>query len=175
MTDERREKIVRLANQIVKRYGTRDPYELADWLNILVDFAPHPRLLGFSVIVFSKKVIGLNSRADANTRRCACAHELAHLVLAHHQDAQFQTNHLLNFSLREQRFEAEANVFAATLLLADAEMDEAIQIYPNAQSAAASLYVCAELFCAKLEILNAEGCHYRIPNATLRSWDGYVQ
>lgn len=175
MTDERREEIVRLANKLVKRYGTRDPYELADWLNILVDFAPHPRLLGFSVIVYDKQVIGLNSRADANTRRCACAHELAHLILRHHQDQRFHASHLLDFSLREQRFEAEANVFAATLLLTDADMKEAIHTFDSVSAAAAFLYVCPELFCAKLEILNAEGCHYRIPAAPLRSWDGYVQ
>ena len=70
------EHIENIAGKLTRKYGTRDPYELADWLDCIVDFEDYPKLQGFCNIILGVRVIGLNGRSDYYTRRCACAHEL---------------------------------------------------------------------------------------------------
>lgn len=175
MIATRREEIEHLAQRVKQKYSTCDPYELADWFRIMVDFAPHPRLLGFCLCMLGNRVIGLNSNADVFTRRCACAHELGHHLLNHLRDPGFQLSHMTNLAPCNQRLEAEANAFAAALLMDDTETLEAIRTYPEARNAAAALHVCVELFYAKLESLNARGFHFRLPPRQYLPWSGYVQ
>lgn len=174
METNRRDDIEHLAIHIKRKYATCDPYELADWLHIIVDMAPHPRLLGFCTNLLGNRVIGLNSRADTYTRRCTCAHELGHLMLGHLQDPSYQLSHMTQLAPCDQRLEAEANAFASALLIDDDEALEAIATYADARKAAASLYVCIELFCAKLEALNARGYSLRLPPLQYMKWSGYI-
>lgn len=111
---DRVKEIERKAAALKRKHDTSDPYELAGRLDILVDLEPHPGLLGFCVQFLTKMVIGLNSRADDYTQRCACAHELGHIVLAHLEDAEYRLGHASELSNMTSRFEAEANWGAAS-------------------------------------------------------------
>lgn len=157
------ERIEAAADRLARKYGTRDPYELADWLDCIVDFEDYPRLQGFCNIILGVRVIGLNGRSDYFTRRCACAHELGHLALGHLRQAGFRIGHMSDFSNLTARFEAEANCFAASLLMSDADTLEAIRTYNEPDRAAASIYVCPELFQAKIRILSAKGHRLDVP------------
>lgn len=157
------EHIENIAGKLTRKYGTRDPYELADWLDCIVDFEDYPKLQGFCNIILGVRVIGLNGRSDYYTRRCACAHELGHLTLGHVRQAGFQPGHMSDFSNLTARFEAEANCFAASLLMSDADTLEAIRTYDEPTRAAASIYVCPELFQAKVRILNSKGYRLNVP------------
>lgn len=148
---------------MVHRYGTSDPYELAEWLGCIVDFEDYPKLQGFCRIMLGVWVIGLNGRADYYTRCCACAHELGHIMLGHLKKVGFRPGHMSDFSNMTLRFEAEANCFAASLLMSDADTMEAIRTYDDPYRAAASMYVCPEIFQAKIHILNAKGHRLSIP------------
>lgn len=164
LSKARIKEIETLAGQVTAEYDTHDPYELADWLNYIVDLGDYPELLGFCLVAWDEQCIGLNARADCNTRRCACAHEVGHLLLGHLKDPRFILKHYSDLSNMTSLFEAEANCFAAALLIGDQEAVEAIQSYGDAQRAAASIYVCPELYDAKMRILNAKGASFEIPD-----------
>lgn len=71
---------------------------------------------GFSANVKDKKIIFINDRISNNSRRrFTLAHELGHCILGHPLDnIQFRTN---EFYDSKQALEAEANVFARSLLM----------------------------------------------------------
>ena len=46
MTREAIERIERVAHKLARKYGTSDPYELAESLNCMVDMESYPSLLG---------------------------------------------------------------------------------------------------------------------------------
>lgn len=163
MTKRAIERIECSAGKLKRRYGTSDPFRLAQLMDCIVDMEEYPHLLGFCNVIMGVRVIGLNSAADYYTRRCACAHELGHLALGHVRLSGFQFSHRADMSNLTSRFEAEANCFAAALLMRDEDTLEAIRTYGEAGRAAASLYVCPELLQAKVRILNAKGCALSVP------------
>ena len=71
---------------------------------------------GFSANVKDKKIIFINDTIpNRNRRRFTLAHELGHCILEHPLDSiQFRTN---EFYDSKQALEAEANVFARSLLM----------------------------------------------------------
>ena len=62
MTREAIERIERVAYKLARKYGTSDPYELAESLNCMVDMESYPSLLGFCNVIMGVRVIGLNGR-----------------------------------------------------------------------------------------------------------------
>jgi len=173
----RMKQIEGVANRLYLKYGTQDPYELASFLDIMVDMMDYEEadLLGFSCIVLNHNVIGINSRPGYYTRKCTCAHELGHVVLKHLRSPGFKLRHFCELSYMTEGFEAEANVFGASLLISDDDALEAIQYYQDSKRAAASLRVCEELFLAKIDILRAKGHALRhVELAGHKAWRGYV-
>ena len=168
-------RIERIAKNTIRKGETRDPYVLAKRLGVCVDFAEHPELLGFSSVVLRNTFIGLNSSADEYTCRCACAHELGHVVLRHLRAGGSAVRYANDLSNMSSRYEAEANCFAATLLMDDEDVLEAIALYGDPQKAAASLYVCPELYQAKIRLLQLKGCDLPLPDLERsKSWRGYM-
>ena len=163
MTKDTIEGIERIVCRLKRKHGTSDPFELAQSLDCIVDMESYPELLGFCNIILGVKVIGLNSNADYYTRRYACAHELGHIVLGHIKLAGMRIGHTRDLSNLNSRMEAEANCFAASLLISDEDALQAIQTYCELDRAAASLYVCPELLQAKARILYAKGCTVSVP------------
>lgn len=174
----RLKKIENAAKKLSLKYCTQDPYEIAAFLDIMVDLREYEGsdLLGFSCIVLNHNVIGINSGVGYYIRKCTCAHELGHIVLKHLRSPEFQLRHLCELSDMTEGFEAEANAFGASLLISDDEAMEAIQYYRDVKRAAASLYVCEELFLAKMDILRAKG--HNLKHVELdghKAWRGYSE
>ena len=164
MTREAIERIERVAYKLARKYGTSrrrmnwPKVSIAWWIWEL-----NPSLLGFCNVIMGVRVIGLNSNADYYTRRCACAHELGHLVLGHVKLAGMRAGRTEDLTNLTSRMEAEANCFAAALLISDEDALNAIRTYCELSRAAASLYVCPELLQAKARILSAKGCAVIVP------------
>lgn len=154
------ESIESTARRLRREYGTSDPIELARDMDCMIEDVEFGELAGFCMNMLGVNVIGLNANMDEYTRRCACAHELGHIVLGHVRQAGFTGKHRADLTDLTARFEAEANCFAASLLMSDEDTLDAIRTYGEAERAAASMYVCTELFGAKLRILNAKGCRF---------------
>lgn len=106
-----------LVRELKERFGTGDPFELCDYLDILVLTMDLPASVkGFYCCAGGFKIIYLSDRLAQNERALICAHELGHAVLHEHVNGIFIT--VATFMV-PSRFEREADLFAAHLLLDD--------------------------------------------------------
>lgn len=164
LSQERAREIEEKALSLSREHGTSDPELLAERMGIMLDYAEHPRLLGFCGVMLDVPFIALNSRADDNTLRCACAHELGHLALGHPLGNELRIVRSGELSNMESDLEAEANCFAAALLVSDSDALEAIREYGDMHAIAAELCICPELLAAKAKLLHLKGYDVRVPD-----------
>lgn len=80
------EYLSQVENDLVKRYGTRDPFRIAKELGIIVlddcdNFGP---LKGMYRIIKRNRFIFLNKDLSPEMKRIVCAHELGHDQLHRH-------------------------------------------------------------------------------------------
>ena len=124
------------AADIVRQYGTRDPFALAREMHIELLVRELGTLKGFYKDVYGTPFIFLSRRLTRGEARLVCAHELGHHLL-HRQFAAFGFEEVSVFSPASRR-EYEANLFAAELLLDTKEVFDAARAgYTAAQIAAA--------------------------------------
>lgn len=101
-------------DKLVGRYKTNNPYELADYMGIIVIKEPLGSINGYYNKFVRQKFIHLNSDLDERLQLFVCAHELGHAVM--HPDAN--TPFLKNKTFYSvNKFERQANLFAANLLI----------------------------------------------------------
>ena len=113
------ETISRAVRELCSRYGTRDPFRLAETMGIHILYTDSlKRLKGMYRVIKRNRFIILNGKNSDQMNRIVCAHELGHDQL----HRVFATEHALQeFALYDMstRPEYEANIFAAELLLDD--------------------------------------------------------
>lgn len=112
-------------NQLVKKYGTNDPFKIAKFMGIIVVFEPLGNALGYYNKHFRVPIIHINQDADRKSQFFIAAHELGHAVQHSDISTSFLKKHTL-FST--DKLEIEANTFAVELLLPD-ELFEDQNIY----------------------------------------------
>lgn len=111
--------IPRRVQNLVKKYRTRNPYELASCLNIHVISRPmHDSVHGFFDRVLKQKFIVINSKLPEHLQRQTCAHEIGHALLHKGWGYYFMVEHTF---FAPGRFEREANEFAWLLLYNEEE------------------------------------------------------
>lgn len=99
---------------LVKKFKTRNPYELAAYLNIIIVVRPmHKSVHGFYDRVLKHRYIVINANLPEHLQRQTCAHELGHALMHKGWGYYFMVEHTF-FS--PGRFEREANEFAWNLL-----------------------------------------------------------
>lgn len=103
-------------NRLCRKYGTRDPFELAERMNILVVREPLGSINGYYNQCYRQKFIHINEELEEYRQKFTCAHELGHAVLHPKANTPFLRDNTL-FSV--SRLEREANCFAAELLCPD--------------------------------------------------------
>ncbi|OLN21615.1 hypothetical protein BTO30_14130 [Domibacillus antri] len=106
---------------LIQKYGTNDPFEIADRNNILLSYEPLGRILGYYNMYKRVKFIHINHQLNEIGQRFVCAHELGHAVLHPKANTPFLKRNTL-FSV--ERMEVEANTFAVELLLPDEKIIE---------------------------------------------------
>lgn len=145
------------ADQLVSRYKTRDPFELADELNIHVMYRTNFTVLkGMYKPIKRSRFIFLNANLTPELQRIVCAHELGHDRL-HYKLAT--TENLSEISLFRcgTRHEYEANIFAAQLLLPTDDLLEYIKRGYSVPHIAAVMRTDENLLMMKLEYLRRQG------------------
>lgn len=149
--------ISRQVRNLVNRYGTRDPFELCNCLNIRVSYrALGPTVKAYFFCQSRIKNIILNPDESAEMLRILCAHELGHAVL-HTEIAKSggfpETNLFQYITVTEN----EANLFAAELLIDD---DELLILAEDREKSffdiAKEFYVPPELLDLKLRTLKSK-------------------
>lgn len=110
----------KLANNLVKKYKTNNPFELANYTESLVSREPLPvDTLGFFSNKYRIKIIHISNDIPYSLAKFVCAHELGHSLM--HPD--INTSFLINRTfLSVDRIEREANTFGIEIIIPDNEL-----------------------------------------------------
>lgn len=108
--------ICKKANQLVRFYRTRDPFEMIKGMNVILVFHPLKDVRGFYQYFQRNNIIYIDEGLDEFEKRFVCAHELGHMILHKKTNAIFMDT---KTHFKSDRFEREANLFAVDLLIPD--------------------------------------------------------
>ena len=109
-------------NKLVRRYGTRDPFELLDAMQVQVHvYYDLTATKGFTRYFLRRFFVGINGNLPEAEQRVVAAHELGHIAL---HAGELRTAPLFDTAVYDKRSstEYEANLFAADLLVPDEEV-----------------------------------------------------
>lgn len=111
----------RLASQLVQKYGTRDPMQIAEAMGYLIISTPLRPIRGFYQYIKRCHIIYLDDSLTERDAKFVCAHELGHSVLHRGCNRIFMDNrtHMVT-----SRYELQADRFAAELLFDDYTLQE---------------------------------------------------
>lgn len=111
--------IKKRVDDLVRRFGTRDPFHLAKALGVTVMFrSDFKDLKGMYKVILRNRYIFLNGNLDPSMQWVVCAHELGHDLLHRRFLSSSMFKEFVLYDMK-QKPEFEANVFAAELLLDD--------------------------------------------------------
>lgn len=103
-------------NNLLEQHGTNEPTELADYLGITIIYEYLGNNNGLYINQNGCKFIVVNENLDYYDQRVIIAHELGHAVLHDNLNMAYIEN---NTYYSRDKFEYQANYFAANLLLPD--------------------------------------------------------
>lgn len=105
----------------VKKYNTRNPYELAERMGIIIHRCELGKIRGYYYYAYRIKQIFLNCNLSKEQENFVLAHEIGHSVLHPTANTPFLKESTF---LSVDKMELEANKFAMELLLPDAELHQ---------------------------------------------------
>ena len=157
------DRILKKSQALIEKYGTRDPFEIAERLGYYVRPINTRRQKGFCKILLDNYFIFINVNLSPQMRRMTCAHELGHLLL--HKDTLRKDIYFAEMELFDitDRRELEANQFAASLLISDEELLRILQEGHDVVAAASILDVNVNLLMVKLLTMNQYGYEFDLP------------
>ena len=157
------ERILQIPEKLIKRFGTRDPFEIAHILGYSVKFINTKKQKGFCKILLNNFFIFINENMSPQMQRMTCAHELGHLLL--HRDVLKRELFLAEmeiFDITDQK-ELEANEFAASLLIDDEELLQLLREEYDVVTAASMLDVNVNMLMVKLLVMKKNGYSFDLP------------
>lgn len=108
--------IKKYVRHLVNKYHTSNPYELADCLHVKILSEELGHIRGFYQSCPKNKVIHINKNLDEANKLFVCGHELGHAMLHPKLNIVFIEH---NTCLIKNKYENQANKFAAELLIPD--------------------------------------------------------
>ena len=150
--------------KLVKRFKTRDPFEILDCMNVVVyESDKFEQLKGFCFLSCQTIYVMLSSFLSDEEKRVVAAHELGHIIL-HKSQLKMAPMKYNTLYVMQDPTEYEANLFAADLLLADEDLAEKTE-YEDLDyfGLCGSLNVPADLMSFKLFSLIKRGHVYNMP------------
>ena len=153
--------------RIIKKYGTRNPYELLDAIGAITRISlqyPRDGLKGYCTILNRCSYAVINGRLSEAEQRVAAGHEAAHLILHRPQILRSPIKALGDFNLYDnrRRVERQANFFLADFILPDEDVLDAAAAN-DYFDAAKELYVPAPLLAFKLYSMLQRGYQVKSP------------
>jgi Zn-dependent peptidase ImmA (M78 family) len=154
------ENIIRKARRLVRQCETTDPFRIAREAGAEIFFRDLGKLKGMYACIKRNRYIVINQHMNAWLQKLVCAHELGHDQF-HRELAANRWMHEFMLYNMNQRSEYEANVFAAELLLRDADVIELSDGGLDIEQIARSLYSDVNLVALKLGLLSQRGYRFR--------------
>lgn len=113
-----REYIQNVANKLIKKYDTRDPFQLCQAIGVEVFYADLGSLKGMYKYLKKNRFAVINENLDSFTKTLVCAHELGHDILHQNLARKVCLQEFILYDMKS-RPEYEANLFASEILLPD--------------------------------------------------------
>jgi Zn-dependent peptidase ImmA (M78 family) len=149
-----------VASGLIKRYDTRDPFELCKATGVEVFYADLGHLKGMYKYLKRNRFAVINENLDDYIKKLVCAHELGHDLL--HRDLARRVC-LQEFMLYDMksRPEYEANLFASEILLPDDAIFSYAHEGYDIEQIARILYTDINLIALKMASMNARGYQFK--------------
>ena len=148
--------VAKTAARIRKQYKSRDPFEICDSVGIYYDFKDLGGLKGLLVYYRGIYLLGINESLDERLSASVCAHELGHFFL-HGDLVKSQSFSEYIVYQNSNRYEFEANMFCAELLIDDGEILELFNRGYTAEQASYALGRDINLVGLKAQCLRERG------------------
>lgn len=116
--------IKKRVNQLVRKFGTRNPLEIAERMGCIIVRYPLEGVRGFYHYFQRNHIIYVDDRLPDRMILFVIAHELGHVFLHKKSNAIFmdtRTHFIKN------KYENEANLFAMDLLISDEDIEEHLE------------------------------------------------
>ena len=113
--------IKRLVDSLVRKYKSRNPFEIIEHLNVIVVFYPLHGVKGFYQYFQRNNIIYIDESLSDKEKLFVCGHELGHMFLHKKSNAIFMDSRT---QLNTTKYEIEADRFAMNLLLSDSDIEE---------------------------------------------------
>ena len=152
--------IIRIADNLVKKYETRNAEALAGALGIRIYYVPLKRQKGMYKIIKRLRCIFVNSNLSDYMRSIVILHEIGHDQLHRKQASAFHEFQLFDMSTSEMEY--EANLFAAQISLPDEDVIEYISNGYSADMIAGSMNSDINLVAIKAADLSRRGYAFRL-------------
>lgn len=115
-------------DSLVRKYNTRDPFEIIKNLNVIVVFYPLRGVNGFYQYFQRNNIIYINESLGRFEKAFVCAHEIGHMMLHKKANAIFMDSRT---QLNTTKYEIEADRFAVDLLISDDAIENNIELSVN--------------------------------------------
>lgn len=103
-------------NSLVRKYQTRNPFEIIQGLNVILVFAPLIDTRAFYQYFQRNNIIYIDENLSRHEQMFECAHEMGHMFLHKKANTIFMDTRT-NFN--SNKYEKEADSFAMDLLISD--------------------------------------------------------
>lgn len=120
--------VLRLVDSLVRKYNTRNPFEIIKNLNAIVVFCPLKGVKGFYQYFQRNNIIYIDNELSENEQRFVCAHELGHMLIHKKSNVIFMDSQTY---LNTSKYENEADRFAINLLISDDDIENNLEYSVN--------------------------------------------
>ena len=153
-----------VANELIRKFATRNPFEICKGLDIKIRLKDLGRDIKAYYFYHSRiRSIVLNQNVSETVRRVLAAHELGHDRL-HNEIAMLKGFQEIELFDKANPMEYEANLFAAELLVSD---DDLLEMLNDEEKTffdvAKELYIPADLLDFKFRVLKHKGYRVHAP------------
>ena len=113
--------INKLTDSLVRKYRTRDPFEIIRGMNVILIFAPLVDTRAFYQYFQRNNIIYIDDSLSRHEQAFECAHEMGHMLMHKKMNTIFMDTRT---GFNTDRIENEADAFAMNLLIGDDVMFE---------------------------------------------------
>ena len=107
--------------KLVRKYKTRDPFEMIKGMNVILVLYPLEGVRGFYQYFQRNNIIYIDETLSEHDKSFVLAHELGHMMLHKKSNAIFMDTRT---QFKTSRYETEADKFAMELLISDDSLSE---------------------------------------------------